>query len=243
MRRIAFSLIAALALAGCASVEDSVLRGQPQAYAQPRPAPTPNIYMSALRAPLHSELFACNTWGSNLGLIGQRGEATNYTPYMETPAGSLLRNPTEGACMSSGFGWRGVASGGGRQHSGVDLANPNGGYVYAAGEGWIVSADWRSGFGNFIEIDHGRGVRTRYAHLAEIDPNLHPGDRIAAGTPMGRMGMTGNATGVHLHYEVMVDGLLVDPLNYGLPPQYQTTPVTQTFDEPIAMESLPDPVQ
>jgi hypothetical protein len=60
---------------------------------------------------------------------------------------------------------------------------------------------------------------------------------------MGRMGMTGNATGVHLHYEVLVDGLLVDPLNYGLPPQYQTMPVTQTFDEPITMEPLPDPVQ
>jgi len=231
MRRIAFSLIAGFALAGCASVEDSVLRGQPQTYAQPQPSPTPNIYMSAPRAPLHSELFACNSWGSNLGLIGQRGEATNYTPYMETLAGSLLRNPTESACMSSGYGWRGVANGGGRQHNGLDLANPNGGYIYAAGDGWIVSADWRGGFGNFIEIDHGRGVRTRYAHMAEIDPNLYPGARIAAGTPMGRMGMTGNATGVHLHYEVLVDGLLVDPLNYGLPPQYQTTPVTQTFTE------------
>jgi murein DD-endopeptidase MepM/ murein hydrolase activator NlpD len=47
------------------------------------------------------------------------------------------------------------------------------------------------------------------------------------------MGATGNATGVHLHYEVLIDGLLVDPLNYGLPPQYQTTPVTQTFPEEL----------
>jgi murein DD-endopeptidase MepM/ murein hydrolase activator NlpD len=242
MRRIALGLIATLALASCASVEESVLSRQSQPRAvEPRPALTPNIYMSAPRAPLHSELFACNTWGSNLGLIGQRGEAANYTPYMETPAGSLLRNPTESACMSSGYGWRGVANGGGRQHNGLDLANPNGGYIYDAGDGRIVSADWRGGFGNFIEIDHGNGVRTRYAHMAEIDPNLRPGDRITAGTPIGRMGMTGNATGVHLHYEVLVDGLLVDPLNYGLPPQYQTTPVTQSFDEPIAMETLPDP--
>lgn len=241
MRHIALGLIATLALAGCASVEDSVLRARPQPYAQPEPSPmfTPNIYTSAPRAPLHSELLACNTWGSNLGLIGQRGEAMNYTPYMETPAGSLLRNPTEGACMSSGFGWRGVANGGGRQHNGLDLANPNGGFIFAAGDGWIVSADWRSGFGNFIEIDHGNGVRTRYAHLSEIDPNLRPGDRITAGTPMGRMGMTGNATGVHLHYEVVIDGLLVDPLNFGLPPPYQTTPVTQTFAPEAPIEITP----
>lgn len=241
MRRIAFCLVTTLALAGCASVEESVLRSQPQPQTQIRSTLTPNIYMSAPRAPLHSELFACNSWGSNLGLIGQRGEASNYTPYIETPAGSLLRNPTESACMSSGFGWRGVSSGGGRQHNGIDLANPSGGFIYAAGDGRIVSADWRGGFGNFVEIDHGNGVRTHYAHLTEIDPNLRPGDRIAGGTPIGRMGMTGNATGVHLHYEVLVDGLLVDPLNYGLPPQYQTTPVAQRFDEPIAMEPLPDP--
>jgi murein DD-endopeptidase MepM/ murein hydrolase activator NlpD len=239
MRRIVFSFAASVALAGCAVTNESYPRPVVTTIAPPI-ASGPNIYTNAGRAPLHSELFACNTYGSNLGLIGQRGEATNYTPYIDTPAGPLLRTPTEVACLSSGFGYR-TAVNGGRQHNGLDLANPNGGFIYAAGDGRIVSADWRGGFGNFVELDHGNGVRTRYAHLAEIDPNLRPGDRIAAGTPIGRMGMTGNATGVHLHYEVLVDGLLVDPLNYGLPPQYRTTPVAQTFEEPIAMEPLPNP--
>jgi murein DD-endopeptidase MepM/ murein hydrolase activator NlpD len=239
MKRIAFALAAGFALAGCAVTNESYPRPTPAAIYQP-PPPETNIYTNAARAPVHSELFACGSWGSNLGLIGQRGEATNYTPYIETPAGSLLRNPTEFACLSSGFGWRGAASGGGRQHNGLDLANPSGGYIYAAADGRIVSADWRGGYGNLVELDHGRGVRTRYAHLSEIDPNLRPGNFVAAGAPIARMGMSGNATGVHLHYEVQVDGLLIDPLHYGLPPHYQTTPVAQTFPEPVPLppESL-----
>jgi murein DD-endopeptidase MepM/ murein hydrolase activator NlpD len=239
MRRIALSLAAACALASCATPTNSVYSRPVTSTISPSVSNGPNMYASAPRAPLHSELFACNNRGSNLGLIGHRGEASNYTPYIDTPAGPLLRTPTEVACLSSGFGWRGAASGGGRQHNGLDLANPNGGFIYAAGDGRIVSADWRGGYGNFIEIDHGNGVRTHYAHLSEIDPNLRPGMRIAEGTPMGRMGMTGNATGVHLHYEVLIDGLLVDPLNYGAPQPFVTTPVTQTFSEPVSIEPTP----
>lgn len=252
MQRIALSLAATFALAGCAATNTAYPRPVTTVIAPPAPS-GPNMYSRAARAPLHSELFACNSYGSNLGLIGSRGETTNYTPYIDTPAGPLLRTPTEAACLSSGFGYRGAASGGGRQHNGLDLANPNGGYIYAAGDGWIVTADYRSGYGNFIEIDHGNGVRTRYAHMAEFDPNLRSGVRVAAGVPIGRMGMTGNATGVHLHYEVVVDGLLVDPLNYGAPQPYQTTPVMQTFDEPAPIdpepeqsdssESFPEPVR
>jgi murein DD-endopeptidase MepM/ murein hydrolase activator NlpD len=234
MRPIAFGLAAACALGGCAVSNTPYPRPVSATPYQP-PAPVENAYTTAARAPLHSELFVCGNWGSNLGEIGYRGESARYTPYIETPAGPLLRNPTEGACLSSGFGWRGTSDNG-RQHTGLDLANPNGGYIYAAADGWIVAAEWRGGYGNFLEIDHGAGVRTRYAHLSEIDPNLHSGAFVAAGAAVARMGMTGNATGVHLHYEVQVDGLTVDPLNYGLPPQYQTTPVTQTFQEQSAVQ-------
>ena len=237
MRRIALSLAAACALTGCAVSNTPYPRPVTTTIAPPLQN-LPNIYASAPRAPLHSELFACNAYGSNLGLIGQRGEATNYTPYIDTPAGPLLRNPTEIACLSSGFGYRDTASGGGRQHNGVDLANHDGGFIYAAADGWIVVADYRSGYGNFIEIDHGNGVRTRYGHMAEFDSNLRSGVRVTAGEPIGRMGMTGNATGVHLHYEVLVDGLLVDPLNYGAPQPYVTTPVTQTYQEPLPVAPI-----
>jgi murein DD-endopeptidase MepM/ murein hydrolase activator NlpD len=165
---------------------------------------------------MHSQLFACNGGGgTNIGAIGPSGEAKFYTPYIQTAAGPLLRNPTEAACLSSGFGWRGAASGGGRQHDGMDLANSNGGYIYAAADGWVAFADWRGGYGQVLELDHGEGVRTLYAHLNEIDPNLMPGAFVSAGAAVARMGATGNATGVHLHYEVSIDGLKVDPLAYG----------------------------
>jgi murein DD-endopeptidase MepM/ murein hydrolase activator NlpD len=91
-------------------------------------------------------------------------------------------------------------------------------YIYAAGDGWVRFAEWRGGYGLVLELDHGNGVITRYAHLSEIDPNLRSGAFVAAGAAVARMGATGNATGVHLHYEVMVDGVLVDPLAYGVKP-------------------------
>ncbi|MEQ1617249.1 MAG: M23 family metallopeptidase [Terricaulis sp.] len=206
--------IAAAALAGCAISNASYA---PAPIVVGGPAAIPNSYVGAASAPLHAELLACHRGtGSNLGPIGARGEAALYTPYIFTPAGPLLRNPTEGACLSSGFGWRGSADGGGRQHNGLDLANPDGGYIYAAADGWVRSADWQGGYGLVLEIEHGAGVVTRYAHLNEIDPNLRSGIFVAAGAPVARMGATGNATGVHLHFEVMVDGVLVDPLTYGI---------------------------
>lgn len=216
IQRMAFGGAAALALAACASAPAPTYRATP--YSAPYPA-GPNIYTNAPHAALHSELFACNGGGgANIGPIGDRGEALLYTPYAFTPAGALLRNPTEYACLSSGFGWRSRADGGGREHSGLDLANPNGGFVFAAGDGWVSAAEWRGGYGLVLELDHGQGVRSLYAHLSEIDVNLRPGRFIAAGSPVARMGMTGNATGVHLHYEISVDGLKVDPLAYGAAP-------------------------
>jgi murein DD-endopeptidase MepM/ murein hydrolase activator NlpD len=213
MRELALGVVAAFAVAGCAVTNTPY----PRPSAAATGAATPNIYTQAPRAPLQSELFACNGGsGSNLGELGARGESLRYTPYIYTPAGALLRNPTAIACLSSGFGWRGSASGGGRQHSGLDLANPDGGFIFAAGAGRIAYADWRGGYGLVVEIDHGGGVRTLYAHLSEVNPNLRPGDQVGEGEAIARMGMTGNATGVHLHYEVNVDGLLVDPLNYGV---------------------------
>jgi murein DD-endopeptidase MepM/ murein hydrolase activator NlpD len=213
--RIIGNLAALWVLAACATSPGApIARHYPPApYNAP---PAGDIYASAPFAPLHSELFACNSYGSNLGEIGERGEARAYTPYMFTNAGALLRNPTERACLSSGFGWRNAMGGEGREHTGLDLANAGGGFVYAAADGWVAFAGWRGGYGNVLELDHGQGVRTLYAHLADIDARLQPGMFIPARAPVARMGMTGNATGVHLHYEVSVDGLRVDPLHYGL---------------------------
>jgi murein DD-endopeptidase MepM/ murein hydrolase activator NlpD len=243
------ALTAAFTLAGCA-VENIP-------YPRPEPSPIPSgpsytpppsqyDYTRVPRAEVQGELLACRNLGHNIGEIGFRGESLLYTPYIDTPAGALLRDPTEGACLSSGFGWRGTDTGGGRQHNGIDLANPNGGFIYAAADGRVIAAEYRAGFGNTVVIDYGRGVRSLYGHLSEIDPNLRPGDHVYSGQAVGRMGMTGNATGVHLHYEVTVDGLLVDPLNYGRPPVYVSAPQPQplpipddAFTTPNAEESAP----
>lgn len=216
--KIILSALALFALGACATsapYASGPAHRPPASYAQPQGH---NIFASAPFASLHSEMIACNAYGSNIGAIGVRYEVLGFSPYIDTPAGSLLRFPAESACLSSGFGWR-TSVGRGREHTGIDLANPNGGFIYAAGEGRVMFADWRGGYGLALEINHGNGVSTFYAHLNEIDPRLQPGMYVPAGAPVARMGNTGNATGTHLHYEVLVDGLRVDPLHYGLPPR------------------------
>lgn len=213
MRTAPQSIAALMLLAGCAATSQGFSSTIPSSA----PTQTSNAFTQAPMATLKSELFACGG-GANLGELGDRGEVLAFTPYIYTPAGPLSRDPTVLACASSGFGWRGYANGGGRMHSGLDLANPEGGMVFAAGEGWVRFAGDRGGLGLVVEIDHGHGVRTLYAHLSEVDPNLGPGVFVNAGRAIARMGATGNATGVHLHYEVSVDGLTVDPLNFGREP-------------------------
>jgi murein DD-endopeptidase MepM/ murein hydrolase activator NlpD len=238
VRLIFAAALGALAVSGCATTNTPYAR---PVYSTPVGATpsAPNPYRNVARATLHSELFTCGSWGSNLGEIGMRSEFVQYSPYIDTPAGPLLRTPTEGACLSSGFGWR-SSVGAGRPHNGVDLANPNGGYIYAAAEGRITYADYRNGFGNVIEIDHGRGVRTLYAHLAEINPDVYAGAHVYDGAAIGRMGMTGNATGVHLHYEVFVEGMIVDPLHYGRPPTFVSAPApAQPMLDPVDYEAKP----
>lgn len=124
-----------------------------------------------------------------------------------------LADPLPGASVSSTFGvrpdpfFRRAAL-----HSGVDLAAPSGTPVKATANGKVVSAGEAGGYGNMIEIDHGNGFSTRYAHLSQIDVDV--GDRIVAGQVIGRVGSTGRSTGSHLHYEVRTDEAPVDPERY-----------------------------
>ncbi len=94
-------------------------------------------------------------------------------------------------------------------HSGIDLAAPLRTPIYATAGGAVKKVGRRGGYGNLIEIDHGNGVVTRYAHLYAY--LVRRGDTVTSGERIGLMGRTGRATGVHLHYEVVVDGQHVDP--------------------------------
>ena len=96
-----------------------------------------------------------------------------------------------------------------KAHDGIDLAAPVGTPVRAAATGTVTFAGRRGGYGLVVMIDHGDGTQTRYAHQSRLD--VHVGDRVAAGQPIGAVGATGLATGPHLHFEIRRDGIPVDP--------------------------------
>ena len=96
-------------------------------------------------------------------------------------------------------------------HTGVDYAASSGTPVRATGDGVVVFAGARGGYGNLVEIQHPSGYTTRYAHLSWIDPFAAPGSAVQQGDVIGGAGMTGLATGPHLHYEVRRHGTPVDP--------------------------------
>jgi murein DD-endopeptidase MepM/ murein hydrolase activator NlpD len=97
-------------------------------------------------------------------------------------------------------------------HQGVDIAAATGQPVYAAADGLVMLAGTSNGYGEAIYLAHGYGLSTRYGHLSEID--VHPGQKVHRGDLIGRVGTTGHSTGAHLHYEVRLDGVAVNPTAY-----------------------------
>lgn len=112
--------------------------------------------------------------------------------------------------VTSGFGTRtDPIDGSTRFHTGVDLAGPEGAGIRAAADGVVRSAGKRGGYGNAVEIEHGGGVSTLYAHASSL--SVRVGDKVQQGQEVGRVGETGRATGPHLHFEVRVDGRPINP--------------------------------
>lgn len=97
-------------------------------------------------------------------------------------------------------------------HTGLDFGPVDSTDIPAAGPGQIVSAGWMGSYGNVVEVDHGFGIVTRYAHLKRIPVRV--GDTVQLHDRVGVMGTTGRSTGTHLHYEVRVDGRPVDPIQF-----------------------------
>jgi murein DD-endopeptidase MepM/ murein hydrolase activator NlpD len=118
------------------------------------------------------------------------------------------------ATFTSGFGvrsdpFRHSAA----MHPGIDLSGPMGTPIYATADGTVLRAGWNSGgYGNLVELDHGRGITTRFGHLSAI--LVRAGERIIRGQLIGRMGSTGRSTGSHLHYEVRIDNRPVNPIPF-----------------------------
>lgn len=160
-----------------------------------------------------SALALCPGGGiSNAPAADAHGRVSGYDPSLRVRGVTLARAPAD-ACLSSGYGPR--RGGASRFHHGVDLYTGAPRPALAAGDGIVISAGVQSGYGKVVALRHGSGVETRYAHLSAIAPGLAKGAQVRAGDVIGRTGETGNATAVHLHYEVRIDGRTVDPLGAG----------------------------
>jgi murein DD-endopeptidase MepM/ murein hydrolase activator NlpD len=113
-------------------------------------------------------------------------------------------------------------------HKGVDLAAPSGTPVYAAADGVVGKAEWFGGYGNYIQIEHGGEIETRYGHLSAYA--VAAGEHVTKGELIGYVGATGDATGPHLHYEVRIAGEAVNPMAY-LPGEQSGTQLAVAEDQ------------
>ncbi len=120
------------------------------------------------------------------------------------------RAPVADSYITSGFGGRADPFGGGSQfHKGIDFEANTGDPVLAVGDGVVTYAGVRSGYGNVIEIDHGNGYVTRYAHNSRLVAQV--GDLVRGGQEIAKAGSTGRSTGAHVHFEVWENGVVVNP--------------------------------
>ncbi|ODT06280.1 MAG: hypothetical protein ABS58_12270 [Mesorhizobium sp. SCN 65-20] len=146
--------------------------------------------------------------------VKELDEALDALDRIKTEARKLpLANPAPGRALSSAFGARrdpliGTLA----LHSGADFRAPYGSPARATAAGTVVKAGWNGGYGRMVEIDHGGGFITRYAHLSKV--LVKPNQSVVAGDQIGEIGSSGRSTGPHLHYEVRRDGAAVDPLSF-----------------------------
>lgn len=146
--------------------------------------------------------------------VKELDEALDQLDHLRKEARRLpLANPAPGRAVTSPFGVRtdpllGTAA----LHSGMDFRIPLGSPARATAAGVITKAGWNGGYGRMVEVDHGQGYTTRYAHLSRVDVAV--GQSVRAGDVVGQTGSSGRSTGPHLHYEVRHDGDAIDPLRF-----------------------------
>ncbi|KTE05982.1 M23 family metallopeptidase [Sphingopyxis sp. H115] len=158
---------------------------------------------------------------------GRMGKAKALGPNFAALDGALVRmevlertlvavpsgNPANVLMMSSGFGYRrDPFTGAGAMHAGLDFRGPIGTPILAAAPGRVSFVGVKSGYGNVVEVDHGQGILTRYAHLSGFTTKV--GTQVTAGQQIAKMGSTGRSTGSHLHFEVRLNGEAVNPRRF-----------------------------
>ena len=141
------------------------------------------------------------------------------------------RMPVEGVRLTSDFGMRyHPVLGGRRGHKGVDLAGPVGTPVHATADAVVGKAEWFSSYGLYVALEHGGDIQTRYGHMSRL--NVYAGQRIRKGDIIGYIGSTGRSTGPHLHYEVRIAGVAVNPIPYMQADQFRQQPSADPLPVP-----------
>ncbi len=146
------------------------------------------------------------------------------TEYLATLEAGLLQqsvlkdmlpnsSPVAAAYRSSSYGWRRDPFTKRRAfHSGLDFTASSGTPIYAAGDGVVTFSKWTRGYGRLVKVDHGSGLETRYAHASKL--LVKSGERVTKGQVIAKVGSTGRSTGPHLHYEIRLNGVALDPRKY-----------------------------
>jgi murein DD-endopeptidase MepM/ murein hydrolase activator NlpD len=130
----------------------------------------------------------------------------------------LVRKPVNSAIMRSPFGIRRhPILGYVKMHTGVDWAAPYGTPIFASGNGVVEKAEWEGGYGKYVRLKHANGYETAYGHMSAFAKGMEPGKRVRQGQVIGFIGSTGQSTGAHVHYEILVNGRFVDPMRIKLP--------------------------
>jgi murein DD-endopeptidase MepM/ murein hydrolase activator NlpD len=148
---------------------------------------------------------------NNESLAKKYGSST-LKSYSNNPYSWLVAHPLpDMKRVSSSYGGR-TMGGRAENHSGLDLSAPSGTAIYATGPGVVTKSGWGTGYGQYVEINHGNGYLTRYAHASRLIARV--GDQVQAGEHIANVGCTGRCTGPHLHYEVVKDGQRKNPSAY-----------------------------
>lgn len=154
-----------------------------------------------------------------IGFKDNDGKMQYFTPEGKSLHKSFLRSPLEFTRVSSGFSlarYHPVLQRV-RAHKGVDMAAPSGTRVKASGDATVSFVGRKGGYGNVIVLKHQQGISTVYGHLSRFAPGLRVGKKVSQGEIIGFVGMTGVATGPHLHYEFLLNGQHRDPMKVALP--------------------------
>ena len=148
---------------------------------------------------------------NNESLAKKYGSSTSKS-YSNNPYSWLVSHPLPDMNrVSSNYGGR-TMGGRAENHSGLDMSAPSGTAIYATGPGVVTKSGWGTGYGQYVEINHGNGYLTRYAHASRLIARV--GEKVQAGEHIANVGCTGRCTGPHLHYEVVKDGQRKNPSTY-----------------------------